>query len=77
MARTYGGNISGIDMNVMDRLSSLPSSERGEVLSSLCALGNMIVWTRCQGEEMATQLKYNHEGVLIEQKAASRTVSLS
>lgn len=47
---------------------------RGEALSSLCALGDLSVVTRCEGEPTATALKYNREGVLVEKKVASRQV---
>ena len=47
---------------------------RGEAISSLCALADVSVLTRCEGESVATALRYNHEGWLVEQKPASRTV---
>lgn len=48
---------------------------RGEALSSLCALGDLAVTTRCEGEPTATALTYNNEGVLVQQRPASRTVA--
>ncbi|XP_063535537.1 mismatch repair endonuclease PMS2 [Cydia strobilella] len=54
---------------------------RGEALSSLCALANLIIVTRHKSSEHATKLEYDHKGNIVKKTLCSRqvgtTVSLS
>ncbi|KAI8426489.1 hypothetical protein MSG28_005305 [Choristoneura fumiferana] len=54
---------------------------RGEALSSLCALANLVIVTRHNSSEHATKLEYDHKGNVVKKTPCSRqvgtTVSLS
>lgn len=48
---------------------------RGEALSSLCAMADVQVCTRCAGHDTATEVTYDHDGRMAEQRTKPRTVS--
>ncbi|XP_049874725.1 mismatch repair endonuclease PMS2 [Pectinophora gossypiella] len=54
---------------------------RGEALSSLCALANLMITTRHQSSSYATKIEYDHKGHIVKKTPCSRqvgtTVSLS
>ncbi|GJQ68718.1 hypothetical protein Trydic_g17253 [Trypoxylus dichotomus] len=54
---------------------------RGEALSSLCALSNVIITTRHRTANVATKIEYDHNGKIIKQSPISRpegtTVTIS
>lgn len=54
---------------------------RGEALSSLCALSNVMIITRHNTTDIGTKLEYDHNGRIIKQTITSRsegtTVALS
>lgn len=45
---------------------------RGEALNALCAISDVTIITRTQRDATATQLRYDHNGVLTEQKRCHR-----
>lgn len=47
---------------------------RGEALSSLCALGDLTVETRTKNESVATQLTFDHSGLLVTESKIARQI---
>lgn len=47
---------------------------RGEALSSLCALGDLTVDTRTKNESVATQLTFDHSGLLVAESKIARQI---
>lgn len=47
---------------------------RGEALSSLCALGHVIIVTRTKHETVGTQLTFDHSGQISSQKTMARQI---
>ncbi|KAI4470714.1 dna mismatch repair protein mlh pms mutl [Holotrichia oblita] len=47
---------------------------RGEALSSLCALSNVIITTKHEKAPTATQIEYDHNGKIVKQSVTSRSV---
>ncbi len=50
---------------------------RGEALSSLCAVGNLTVFTRHQDADLGTRLQFDHEGNIQSQRKEPRSVGTS
>lgn len=47
---------------------------RGEALHAICCLGDVSVTTRCQGEDSATMMIFNHDGTIKSKKKATANI---